>query len=38
VHLLRFGIAHACALDCQLALLGAALDPVVADRLYLIVD
>jgi starch synthase len=32
VHLLRFGIAHACALDCQLALLGAALDPVVAEQ------
>jgi starch synthase len=32
VHLLRFGIEHALSNGCQVALLGAALDPVVAEQ------
>jgi starch synthase len=32
VHLLRFGIGHALSQGCQVALLGAALDPVVAEQ------
>lgn len=32
VHLLQFGMEHAVALGCQVALLGAALDPLVAEQ------